>query len=305
VVFIVSCKVAQHSRVRQTQALTAAAFALLALGACASDSASSDAPAEQASESAPSGEFAYGGTLGAGPSNSRFASPTAASGTPDLNSVPREAPAPRSTQEERDDAVAGLIADRNNARYSDQGGRTMPVAVRPLVDTPATATDAVARLDAPPPQRPSEAEQEAAAVPLPTAPVVESDVGPRSPGIAPRRSIAGNETSLGSAASPGGFRPLAEFQNATFSRSALAGTLTMIGGNLTPNDRNVLNVTARDQIDLRGRGVIRVVGHGTGGLERAIIAANELARLGVARNNIFVGADNITGPTEVFLDRAK
>jgi len=301
-VFIVSRIVAQYSRVRQTPALAAAAFAVLALGACASDNTAADAPAEQAS--APSGELAYGGALGGGPSNSRFATPATQSGTPDLNTVPREAPEPRSTQEERDEAAAGLIADRNNARYSDQGGRTMPVAVRPLVDTPATAVDAVARLDAPPPPRPAEAQ--AAAVPLPTAPVVESDIGPRSPGLAPRRSIAGNDTpSSGSAASPGGFRPLGEFQNAVYSRSSLAGTLTMIGGNLTPNDRNVLNVTARDQIELRGKGVIRIVGHGTGGMERAIMAGNELARLGVARNNIYVGVDNISGPTEVFLDRAK
>ncbi|MBY0510942.1 MAG: hypothetical protein K2P94_12440, partial [Rhodospirillaceae bacterium] len=103
----------------------------------------------------------------------------------------------------------------------------------------------------------------------------------------------------------GGFRPLAEFQAAVYSKSTLAGTLALQGGNLSSGDRNVLNATAREQIDSRGKGVIRVIGHGSGGMDRAVIAARELQRMGVSRDNLFVGVDNITGPTEVFFDRTK
>jgi hypothetical protein len=311
---IVSCRnVNNRPRVATTAhvpAWTAAAFAALMLGACASDSEttteSAQAPSASSDSGASGGGFAYGGAVPGGGAP-RFTQPAPAGrGAPDLNSVPSNVPEPRSTREEREEAIAGLIADRTNARYTDQGGRTMPVAVRPLVDAPQPeASNAVARLDAPAPERPTEAE---AAPPIPPADIVESDVGPRSFGAGPRRSGGASPQETQMAGSPiglGGFRPLAEFSTAAYSRSTLVGTMAMIGGNLTPNDRNVLNITARQQIDSRGRGVLRVVGHGTGGLERAVIAANELLRLGVAKNNIFVGVDNISGPTEVFFDRAK
>jgi hypothetical protein len=277
--------------------------ALLA-SACASDKETAEAPAPTQSADAPApGGFVFGGAI---PGGSRFsAPPPGGTGAPDLNTVPTQTPAPRSSQAERDTALEGLIADRTNARYSDQGGRTMPVAVRPLADTPASATDAVARLDAPPPPRPPEAAgpPAAEATPVPPTDVVSSDIGPRAPGVVPRR---GDETQVaGGPIGLGGFRPVSEFQAASFSRSTLAGTLTMIGGGLTPNDRNVLNRTARDQIESRGKGVVRIIGHGTGGLERAVQAAQELQRLGVSRNNMYLGAETNPGPTEVFFDRAK
>ncbi len=298
----------------------------LALAACAGDAAEPEVTqanqpsTAQASTNQPSPEpsgLVFGGAApGGGALGGAAFRPLAAAakGTPDLNSVPTQAPVPSSTQAERDKIITGLIADRTNARYSEQGGRTQPVAVRPLVDTPLIAKPAVAlpaavaRVNAPPPPRPAEAAAAPAAV-IPAESIIDGNVGPRAPGTAPRRSTAeGSELAMaggGSIASPGGFRGLADFQAATYSRSNLAGTLGMIGGNLTPNDRNVLNRTARDQIDSRGKGVIRVIGHGTGGLDRALIAANELQRLGVARNNLYVGISAVAGPTEVFLDRAK
>lgn len=295
---------------------TAAAVAALLLGACSGDKKEVDAPVarpEASSDASPAsgGGFAYGGAVPGATGGSRFAAPgPLASGTPDLNTVPTQAPKARSSREDREEAVAGLVADRSNARYADQGGRTMPVAVRSLVDTPEAAkTDAVARLDAAAPQRPTEPTTPPPALePLPPTTPVTGDVGPRSPGTAPRRggATAGDEMQMaGSPISLQGFRPLAEFSAQTYSKSSLAGTMSMIGGGLTPNDRNVLNSTARAQIDSRGRGVLRVVGHGTGGMERAVIAASELQRLGVAKNNIYVGMDMIAGPTEVFMDRAK
>ncbi len=284
---------------------TGAAVCALLLGACAGDKEAAEAPAPaptQTAQAPASGELVFGG---------RFAPPPrSGAGTPDLNTVPTQVPAPKSTQEQRDKALEGLIADRTNARYTDQGGRTIPVAVRPLVDTPATAAEALARLETPPPPRPPEAGGPAgpgAAAqepgPVPAAETVPSDIGPRSPGVVPRR---GDETQMaGGGIGLGGFRPVSEFQSSTYSRSNLSGTLTMIGGGLTPNDRNVLNRTARDQIDSRGKGVVRIVGHGTGGLERAVQAAQELQRLGVARTNIFLGTEGNPGPTEVYFDRAK
>ena len=276
----------------------------LLLGACARDKETSEAPTQTA-EAPASGGLVFGGAGG------RFAAPPpSGTGTPDLNTVPSKVPAPKSSQAERDKALEGLVADRTNARYSDQGGRTMPVAVRPLVDTPeaaAAAAEALARLNALPPPRPPEAggpppTQEPG--PVPAAEIVPSDIGPRSPGVVPRRG--GDETQVaGGGIGIGGFRPVSEFQSSTYTRSNLSGTLTMIGGGLTPNDRNVLNRTARDQIDTRGKGVVRIIGHGTGGLERAVLAAQELQRLGVARTNLFLGTDSNPGPTEVYLDRAK
>lgn len=285
---------------------TAAAAATLTLSACASgkkEAAKTTAGAPQTASTESSGGLVFGGASPVG--GSKFVQPAnPAKSSPDLNTVPTKTPVPRSTKEERDAVITGLVADRVNARYSDQTGRTQPVAVRPLVDTPeALRNDAVARIDAPPPARPAEAITPAPSL-APVEPVT-SDVGPRSPGQALRRgdlALAGEGTV---AANPGGFRPLGDFVQAAYSRSTLSGTLTMTGGNLSPNDRNILNTSAREQIDSRGKGVIRVIGHGNGGIERAIVAAGELQRLGVAKNNLFVGSDNITGPTEVFFSRAK
>ncbi len=311
-VTIVSRKNAAKSLV-QTRGIPVLAWAaamasVLALGACASNgetqTAEASAPASQTAPetttAADSSGFVFGGSVpgGAAPGISRFAPPAnVATGSPDLKTVPTEAPKPRSTKEERDQALAGLVADRVNARYNDQTGRTQPVAVRPFVDTPeATRTDAVARIDAPAPERPTED-----VIPIPDMQPTNSDVGPRSPNTAPRR---GTDVAMAGGAvqsvSPGGFRALTDFVPASYGRATLAGTLALSGGNLTPNDRNVLNTTARQQIDTRGKGAIRLVGHGSGGMERALVAAAELQRLGVAPSNLFVGVDNITGPTEVF-----
>ena len=287
----------------------AVAAAALTVSACSSekkmaaDTGATSAPAEAPNE--PSSGLVLGGQQPGGKFKSTGS--FAAKGTPDLNTVPTKVPTPPSSKEDRAKTIEGLIADRSNARYSEQGGRTQPVAVRPLVDTPeATKTDAVARLDAPPPERPPEPAME----PLPVPVSVQTDVGPRSPGSTLRRGpSAGGETAVASnggfTGSIGVFRPLAEFQSAVYSKSNLAGTLALQGGNLNANDRNVLNTTARQQIDSRGKGVVRVIGHGTGGLERAVIAAKELQRLGVAPTNLYVGVDNISGPTEVFFDRTK
>lgn len=156
-------------------ALSAAALsAVLALAACASDDAAPAAPADStaAAEAGTAPAPAPQSTFNAGAPAPRFVVPPAADQSPpDVNTVPTTAPTPQSTAEERDAARKGLIADLANARHSDQGGRTLPVVVRPYVaaaaaDLPAgptaeeTAPDEAItnRLDTPPPPRPAEAD---------------------------------------------------------------------------------------------------------------------------------------------------
>ncbi len=285
--------------------MAGAAAACMALAACShgKDTAKADAPAQQTASAQPasSGGFVSGGALGAMSSAQAPPAPSSQS-APDINTVPTKVPAPTTTKEAREETTKGLVADRINARYTDQSGRTQPVVVRPLVDTPDALKDLADKTAAAPPVRPEE-QQTAAVAPVAT-PTVESDVGPRAPGAVPRRSAdAATPTVTGSALA--GYRSLAELPTSRFNQSSLTGTLTITNNSLTPADRKILNTAARVQIDARGRGVLRVVGHGTGGAERAVMAAKELERLGVSHANIFVGADNIQGPTEVFLDREK
>lgn len=151
-----------------SRAAICAAAAAVALAACASDDAApaEPAPAPPAEAAAPP---ASTGTFGAGAP--RFTVPSAAGlSPPSVNTVPTEAPTPTSTEAEREEARKGLIADLSNARHSVQGGRTMPVVVRPYVETAASEQPAApiaaeigpdaattGRLDAPPPPRPAEA----------------------------------------------------------------------------------------------------------------------------------------------------
>lgn len=145
----------------------AAVAAMLTLAACASND---EAPAETTvATEAPASAPAPAPTFGAGGAQPRFVVPSAANqNPPSVNTVPTTAPAPRSSDEERDAARKGLVADIANARHNDVGGRTLPVVVRPYVETvggqslaPAaenTPDPDTSRLDAPPPPRPAEAE---------------------------------------------------------------------------------------------------------------------------------------------------
>lgn len=147
--------------------ISAAALAV-ALASCASDDAAPAAP-ETATATAEAPAPAPTGTFSAGAP--RFTVPSAAGQSPpSVNTVPTEAPTPKSTEGERDEARKGLIADLTNARHSEQGGRTQPVVVRPYIETAASTQPAApasaeigpdaattSRLDAPPPPRPAEA----------------------------------------------------------------------------------------------------------------------------------------------------
>lgn len=150
----------------RTMARSSAVAAMLMLGACASDEAASDAV-----ETAPAADVSTAPATGPASAGApRFAVPPVASQSPpSVNTVPTTAPTPTSTEEERELARKGLVADLANARHSEQGGRTQPVVVRPYVETasdrpaPPTAEEPVPsepltdRLDTPPPPRPAEA----------------------------------------------------------------------------------------------------------------------------------------------------
>jgi hypothetical protein len=247
---------------------------------------------------------------------------SSAQGTPDINSVPTETPTPPSTKDERSKVMAGLVADRANARYSEQPARTMPVAVRPLSDAPpppvSASTAAVERLDATPPARPEDAGSETA---TPRPPAAEA-AGPAGPGarstaalvgprrVAPTGPSAGDED--GAPPAPGatsrtpqlgnGFRTLTEFDSTIYGAGHLLATLDFPAGSLSASERSELGTAATKQQQTRG--VVRVIGHGptkTSAADRATTVARELERLGVPRDQIFTGSETASGPTEVFV----
>ena len=185
----------------------------------------------------------------------------------------------------------------------------MPVAVRPLSDTPppaqanaappkpdAVPAAAVARLSEPPPSRPAEAS---------TPPQTAAIAGPRTGAQSvPTPQSDDNFSTTGVIyASVTGYRPLSTFDANRYKRTERMAQLSIPRGDLSKTDRTVLGNAALRQTERKG--VIRVVGHGDGdirtGQEKATIVARELERLGVPTNNLFVGADKNPGSTEVIL----
>ena len=163
---------------------------------------------------------------------------TAQQSPPDVNTVPTTKPAPKSTADEREKAVEGLVADRENARHADQGARTMPVAVRPLSDvlppvvaaTPpkpdAVPAAAVARLSEAPPSRPAEA-----SAPAQTAAVA----GPRSGSQSVPTAQGGDNLSTSGViyASVTGYRPLTTFDATQYKRMERMAQLSIPRGDLS------------------------------------------------------------------------
>ena len=151
-----------------TRVAICAAAAAFALSSCASDDAATPEPETAAAAAEPVPPAAPGPMSAGAP---RFTVPSAGGQSPpSVNTVPTEAPTPKSTEAEREETRKGLIADLTNARHSEQGGRTQPVVVRPYVETAASDQPAAPtapeigpgaattdRLDAPPPPRPAEA----------------------------------------------------------------------------------------------------------------------------------------------------
>jgi outer membrane protein OmpA-like peptidoglycan-associated protein len=292
--------VSKHLKNSRQLHFAVAVLASLAVAAC-----SSDKPKDPAQEAAAS-------------EAPKFPVPAAAQrGTPDINTVPTTAPAPRSSADERAKTVEGLVADRENARHADQGARTMPVAVRPLSDAPpspqpatppkpeAARAAAVERLAVPPPSRPADAAEAAPPAPPPPAPAAVA-----GPGVAgPRQAQALPQGSSDNAprgtiyATVAGFKSLSTFNAGSYRASQQLASMDMPSGALTPSDRSTLSSGALKQGELQA--AVRVIGHGAGnvrtGQERATTVARELERLGVPSDRLYVGADEATGSTEVYL----
>ncbi len=311
------------------------AIAALPLGGCSSVGNTmgglfgGDEPPDESADSAAAESadtdsgFVFGGNAETRP---RFsAAQDTGEGAPDINSVPSTAPTP-SPQAERDEALAGLIADRANARHTNQGARTMPVAVRPLEPgagrtepensappaPDAAAVDPVTRLSEVPPPRPAEAggtavpeppSAETANVAVIPAPPARPAAGPR-PTTAGANSIAGNENETSSTSGGENFRPLSAFDPGAFAVSSQVASLTSVARGLTAEDRATLQEAASLRSNVQG--VLRVIGHGGGQPSEAAALAARVAEvlrtMGVPADRLYVGADAVTGPVEVFLD---
>ncbi len=322
---------APHSPMTVSASKFALVMAIIALplAGCstAGNTTNGDAASEESSgtdtANAQSG-FVFGGDAETRP---RFsAAENSGQGAPDLNSVPSTAPTP-SPQAERDQALEGLIADRANARHTSQGARTMPVAVRPLepgagrTESDATAppvpdaaaVDPVTRLSDVPPPRPPEAggaavpegaSPESANVAVIPAPPARPAAGPRAaPTNTPANSIAGNENASAQAGRDEDFRPLSAFDASAFAVTSQVASLTSVARGLTPEDRSALQEAATLRGDVQG--VLRVVGHGgnqpSDAAALAVRVAEVLRTMGVPADRLFVGADAVNGPVEVFL----
>ncbi|MEQ9447537.1 MAG: hypothetical protein RLN70_01365, partial [Rhodospirillaceae bacterium] len=242
------------SRIRRRYHTAIACVAVLAFGGC---STSNDVPMGGAAAEGP-------------PAQPRFSEPASTGqGPPDVNSVPTQTPVP-SPQAERDLALQGLIADRANARHTNQGARTMPVAVRPLqpraddetLSEPsapdAVPVDPVARLDDEPPPRPAEVGGSGPRAQAPRSPSAPA-AGPNpSRAPVPGRSIAGNESAESQTAMTplGEYQPLSAFDSGAFTISNQVASLTFVERGISPEDRRALAEAAEFRRDVQG--VLRI-----------------------------------------------
>lgn len=104
-------------------------------------------PADSGASSAPASSA--GGLFMSNPNAGKFRS--SADPAPALSSVPTEPPKTPTSEPERKRTVEGLVADRQKAEYTEQGGRREPVTVRPLNEgAPAVADAAPPRPQAAP-----------------------------------------------------------------------------------------------------------------------------------------------------------
>lgn len=219
-------------------------------------------------------------------------------GYPDLAAVPASPPTAGSS-EERAAATEGLIADRNQAQYTEQVRRREPVAVRPLQDTDAGA-GALAQADAaptppqaapvtpvtpvstpertrpslaerlgvaPPPPPPASAESAPPPPPVPTIAGMTAGSNATPPDQSGTTIIGGDGAPNSSSGVPAlqssGSAPnaLSAYDASAFRVSTHISTITFQRGSskLTAADQRALD----DVIKLREQynGVVRVIGH--------------------------------------------
>jgi hypothetical protein len=266
-----------------------------------------------------------------GPSPKFVAPKVTGKGAPSLASVPDKAPKAPTARQEREKLVEGLVADRERAHYTDSGGRTMPVAVRPL-------SEAAAQLDEEPAAPPTPKAAKVGTVtklgtqPTPgkkaaketreekTAAATEGEPDAKakasldaaarlaatsSPPAMP--AMEGPQPSSLPAVRSDGFRTLTAYQ-ATTSVSNLVASIDFSGKgvSITTVARKALSDAA--QLGTRSKGAFRVIGRSAEPSnlvqDRATAVARELQRLGVTQDRIYVGTDaGQDGRVDVILDQ--
>jgi outer membrane protein OmpA-like peptidoglycan-associated protein len=233
-------------------------------------------------------------------------------GYPDLAAVPANSPSLGSSSE-REAATQGLIADRNQAQYTEQVRRRAPVAVRPLQDS-ESQPQALANDEPPPPQaapvseisqvdpaprnRPSLAERLGVAPPPP--PPASAENAPSPPAVPPVPGGTGTltpppvSTASTTIIGGGGGNSSAQFDNlanalssydaSAYRVSTHITTVTFPTGSsqMTAADRRVLD----DVIKLRTQynGAVRVIGHASSRTQDLDPLRHKLANFRVSLN---------------------
>jgi outer membrane protein OmpA-like peptidoglycan-associated protein len=235
-------------------------------------------------------------------------------GYPDLANVPADVPQLGSAAE-RNAATEGLIADRNQAQYTEQVRRRDPVSVRPLQDGSGQAPSANQASNEPPPPvaapvgqvtqvdpatrtRPSLAERLGAAPP-PPPPVSAANAPPppRVPSVPSAVSAAaqlpssssstvviGGNNSVPSVETAAAANTLSSYDASSYRVSTHITTITFPTGSssLTSSDRRALD----DVIKLRTEynGAIRVIGHASSRTQNLDPLRHKLANFRVSLN---------------------
>lgn len=237
-------------------------------------------------------------------------------GYPDLAAVPAETPS-RGSASERAAATEGLIADRNQAQYTEQVRRREPVAVRPLQDGSAQSASAsdeppppvaapvgqVNQVDTAPRTRPSLAERlgaappppppvsAASAPPPPPVPSVPAAIGAsaQGPSNVTATTVIGGESLVPPVLSPSpqleaSPNALASYDASAYRVSTHITTISFLRGSsrLTASDRRALD----DVIKLRAEynGAIRVIGHASSRTQDLDPLRHKLANFRVSLN---------------------
>ena len=230
-------------------------------------------------------------------------------GYPDLTAVPEDAPATTSAAE-REAATEGLIADRDQAQYTEQVRRREPVAVRPLQDAddavpstseapPTTAAPVapVPAVETAPRTRPSLAERLGAAPPPPPPASAESAPPPPPvPSIASATALDGTSSMTPSSATTviGGSdvapqlaalpSSLSTYDPSLYRVSTHISTITFATGSsrVSASDRRTLDdvIKLREQFD----GSIRIIGHASSRTQDLDATRHKLVNFRVSLN---------------------
>ena len=301
--------------------MMAVAAALLVLGGCSTVSDGWNSSVDTVS-----------GWFGDGTPDADEIQPADAGGFPSVGSVPSERPQ-TSSDAEVAAATEGLIADRQQAQYTNQPGRQEPVPVRPLDATASAPSNEppppVAAPSVPvttagaapqPGERVSLAERLGAAPPPPPNPnappptLGQNPPAPVAPAPAPAVMTPPPAVEVGTQlASLSEPQPMSAFDPSRFSVSSHLATIQFESGSarLTAQDRRVLDDVVKVKNETGG--VLRVVGHAssrTANLDpmrhkmvnfrisarRADEVATALIRKGVPADTIFVEAVSDSQP---------